>query len=471
MAGSKTHRRAFTLVVVSFLLSTCVSLASLHFTNKRNVREMNRILATQVYDHIVGELSEPITVARTMANSSNLYETLAQDATADQAATEEKLAGFLLGIENGLGYQSAFAIADSTHRYYTSGGFTRIVDPSTDHDAWYSSLMAKSEDYDLDVDNDEVDAKDLTVYVNAKVMGPDERPVGICGLGVRMTGIQSLFYLLEQDFNVKISLVDPNGLVQVDTNEANIEHASLRNLVNGNEVDDYKYTELEHGRFAVTKYIPALDWYLVVQSTGTGEAGQFASVIVLNFVLCLVVLAIMVMALRYSRKRTEELAKASMVDHLTMLLNRHAFENDKEALLNGTPNDDLVCVMADVNGLKTVNDTLGHEAGDELIRGAGECLQKCFAKYGRVYRTGGDEFSALLYMTGKEQIHLEEELTQVVDAWSGDKVGSLSISCGYAARREFPGESVYELFRIADKRMYEAKADHYERTGIERRRT
>lgn len=47
--------------------------------------------------------------------------------------------------------------------------------------------MQSPDDYDVDVDNYEIDAKHLTVYVNAKVLGDDRQPLGVCGVGVRMT--------------------------------------------------------------------------------------------------------------------------------------------------------------------------------------------------------------------------------------------------------------------------------------------
>ena len=51
----------------------------------------------------------------------------------------------------------------------------------------------------------------------------------------------------------------------------------------------------------------------------------------------------------------------------------------------------------DVNRLKIVNDSQGHAAGDELLQGAASCMKKCFDSCGKVYRTGGDEFIALLF--------------------------------------------------------------------------
>ncbi|MBR5705734.1 MAG: diguanylate cyclase, partial [Deltaproteobacteria bacterium] len=61
----------------------------------------------------------------------------------------------------------------------------------------------------------------------------------------------------------------------------------------------------------------------------------------------------------------------------------------------GAPPEDLAVFSIDVNGLKTVNDSLGHDAGDELIRGAADCISAAFGQTGKCYRTGGDEFVVL----------------------------------------------------------------------------
>ena len=66
----------------------------------------------------------------------------------------------------------------------------------------------------------------------------------------------------------------------------------------------------------------------------------------------------------------------------------------------------FIYVFADVNGLKYINDNLGHAAGDELIKGAASCLDNAFSKYGTVYRMGGDEFSAILYISDDDYQNL-----------------------------------------------------------------
>lgn len=57
-----------------------------------------------------------------------------------------------------------------------------------------------------------------------------------------------------------------------------------------------------------------------------------------------------------------------------------------------------------MNGLKTVNDTKGHAAGDELIKGAADCLALSVGNKGKVYRTGGDEFMAVVHSDDPEHL-------------------------------------------------------------------
>ena len=62
----------------------------------------------------------------------------------------------------------------------------------------------------------------------------------------------------------------------------------------------------------------------------------------------------------------------------------------------------------DVNRLKIVNDSQGHAAGDELLQGAASCIKKCVDSCEKVYRTGGDEFIALLFPDGERFEKIKE---------------------------------------------------------------
>ena len=168
-----------------------------------------------------------------------------------------------------------------------------------------------------------------------------------------------------------------------------------------------------------------------------------------------------------SEKRKEEkLIHISNTDTLTGCYNRRAYERD---LADLSPTSDFIYLSMDVNGLKIVNDSLGHGAGDELLQGAASCMKKCFDSCGKVYRTGGDEFIAILF-TDQEHFHkLMEEFEEAVNGWNGQQVERLAISCGFVSSREEKWTSMEEIIRTSDMRMYEEKAMYYRKNGVDRR--
>ena len=90
-------------------------------------------------------------------------------------------------------------------------------------------------------------------------------------------------------------------------------------------------------------------------------------------------------------------------DPLTNLYNRYAYIQDLENFeTHGIVPSDLIAISLDVNGLKKVNDNLGHQAGDELLCGAAQVIRDTFGPYGKCFRTGGDEFIVLMSFRKKK---------------------------------------------------------------------
>jgi diguanylate cyclase (GGDEF)-like protein len=161
------------------------------------------------------------------------------------------------------------------------------------------------------------------------------------------------------------------------------------------------------------------------------------------------------------KKREEDLIFKSNADTLTGLYNRRAYEDDVAERNNTVTEKDFVFVSLDVNGLKTVNDSMGHVAGDELLIGAASCIKQCFGPYGKIYRMGGDEFAVMMFATETQLQDIKRDFVEVTAKWSGELVKQLSVSCGYVTRQEAATASVHEMANLADKRMYEAKAAFY----------
>ena len=159
-------------------------------------------------------------------------------------------------------------------------------------------------------------------------------------------------------------------------------------------------------------------------------------------------------------------------DPLTGLYSRYAYTKVLEEYGTDSLPENLAVFVIDVNGLKKTNDTKGHEAGDELLRGTAECILSAFGETGRCYRTGGDEF--IITVPDLDRARADELLAALqarIDAWHSEKVNSIHISAGYALSSDNPGVTFEGLVNNADIVMYTAKEAYYRTSGEDRRRT
>ena len=156
----------------------------------------------------------------------------------------------------------------------------------------------------------------------------------------------------------------------------------------------------------------------------------------------------------------EELQHLALHEPLTGLPNRALFIEQLEhaiarARRNGTP---VSVLYLDLDGLKAVNDTLGHEAGDEVLVGAASRLRRSLREVDTVARLGGDEFGIVLE-AGLQNATLTAQrlIRQFEKPWSlTSGYVSVGVSIGVAAR--VAEEELDELLRHADAAMYAAKA-------------
>lgn len=157
-------------------------------------------------------------------------------------------------------------------------------------------------------------------------------------------------------------------------------------------------------------------------------------------------------------------------DSMTGMLSRYAYSKAlNEYNKHDSLPDDFAAFSIDVNGLKTVNDTYGHAAGDELICGAAECIQMVFSSYGLCYRTGGDEFIVLAHADHLLAEALVHQLADEAAAWNGKLIHTLSLSVGFALASDHKNVSAERLIIFADEKMYSDKKRFYQRPENNRR--
>lgn len=159
----------------------------------------------------------------------------------------------------------------------------------------------------------------------------------------------------------------------------------------------------------------------------------------------------------YTTVRNETLEKMAYTDALTGLLNRRRLEEIYDDIDKNQ--SDYAVIALDLNDLKKVNDTLGHEAGDLYLREFSSVLTKAFAECGDVIRTGGDEF--LVVVKNPESVDVAakiEEMNRLIANLNHCHANwNMSTAYGICYGNEVEIQTIREADRVADARMYEKK--------------
>ena len=169
------------------------------------------------------------------------------------------------------------------------------------------------------------------------------------------------------------------------------------------------------------------------------------------------------------KRKEEALLIKSNTDSLTRCFNRGAYDEEIARMEREGIPEDLIIIAMDVNGLKSINDSQGHYAGDELILGAVQCMRDAFGSLGKIYRTGGDEFILLLTCGEQTFAAAFKDFNSLTLGWTGRLVAQLSVSCGYVFYNEYSSLSLAEMEKITDNKMYKSKALYYANKGLDRR--
>lgn len=175
--------------------------------------------------------------------------------------------------------------------------------------------------------------------------------------------------------------------------------------------------------------------------------------------------SLFVLFLLEAAKRLNDLSNASRRDSLTGLYNRRAFDtNMVQAWQHITKEQILYLLVIDVDFFKNVNDTLGHQRGDEvLIDIAAALVANTRQASERVHRIGGEEFCIILSEASSEHVkEYAERLRNVISttvspALSVQLKGPITVSIGCAKSNQLNVKSERNLFREADRALYIAK--------------
>ena len=182
---------------------------------------------------------------------------------------------------------------------------------------------------------------------------------------------------------------------------------------------------------------------------------------ILIFVL-LILFGIVVTMGENIRFRTEMLAyqRLAREDRLTGMKNRLAYDEYMEGIQRQmTELENVALVYLDLNKLKSINDSFGHSAGDEVLIAAARCIEKAFAGCGECFRIGGDEFCVILPEPTEKPEEWYDRLEREVGGYNAGSRYRMSLAKGTSYLRTEDGalKTISDWKHEADMKMYEDK--------------
>lgn len=381
------------MITLSFLLSSAVVLHFFLAHNKGDTQK-NLAIANHVYDSIYGEIMNPLMVSKTMAYDAFLQELLAREESLSEKEISKIIGDYLGLLKEKFNYSSVFVVSERTRRYYNESGILKVLNPQkVPYDIWYPIFIDGEKEYDLDTDRDQANDYLWTVFINIKIRDKNGELLGVCGVGVIMDRLQSLITELEDENDIKINLIDLEGLVQVDTNSTNIENAYISEAVlDKAKSDTFTISRKGLSGLRMVRFMKDLEWYVVVHGIIEKDTVSKKMFLLLFFLLALT-LAIFFLVAKFFIKEKLIIPEDTLEDPLTGLPNRNYFKEAYGEMGVFTTTRYKTIAFFDVDNFENMSESMN---SDLILKNIIQFSNAIFWDKGQLLRWDKDGFLALL---------------------------------------------------------------------------
>lgn len=300
------------IIVMGFLLTSYISYRSNNGIFRQDIEDVSLLTAEGIYHEIDSIFTKPINISLTMANDSLLKNFLEEEKVkGDEADFVQTMKDYLYAYKVKYNYDSVFLVSTQTNRYYHyETGVDRVLVSDSPENIWYYDFLKSPKEYALNVDNDEVKSADnrINIFINCKIKSEEGDVMGVVGVGFSIDTMQEMFREYEEAFHLRAYLVDEKGMIELSTTKSGYEKTDLFSLYNYGEYRQRVLEEREKmqafwydspdGRgFLVTRYVPNLEWYLLVENNTSNLEEElnrqlFMNILVIFFVISMVLVIV-----------------------------------------------------------------------------------------------------------------------------------------------------------------------------------
>lgn len=308
------------VIIFGFLLTSLISYRSNNGIFEQDIEHISTLTSEGIFHQIDSMFTKPINISMTMANDSLLKTFLQEEESrGEDEAFIQTMRNYLLTYKEKYDYDSVFLVSAKSNRYYHfDSGVDRILTADNPENEWYYSFLKEPEEYNLNIDNDEVQSanNEINIFINCKILSAGGEVMGVVGVGFGVDTMQQMFQNYEKSFQLRAYLVDKNGNIEISTTNTGFVKTDLfetcafggykeRILSNEGDSEAFWYDSESKKGFLVTRYIPNLEWFLIIDNdTSALEAKLnqqfFIGVAVIIIVISMVLLVITSIIRKYN---------------------------------------------------------------------------------------------------------------------------------------------------------------------------
>jgi len=420
-----------------------------------------------IYSEMQADLMRPIFVSSLMSN-----DTFLKDWALGGEKDKGKIQKYLREIKERYGFFSSFFVSEISGNYYHYNGLLKKISRENAHDVWYYNLIDSGKSYVLDVDSDEASQNALTIFINHRLEDYEGNLLGVTGVGLKMDKVSSTLAKYRIKYKRNIYLVDGDGVVKVHYDKTLIGKANIHHLPGIDAYADailglkdqenvYEYESKNRHILLISRYIPELDWHLIVEQD-QNEAletinNNLLHSMVIAAIIIMVVIGINIFTINYYQSKLELFA---ITDDLTGAFNRKELDFIIEKTLKTASREgvDLCATLMDLDNFKEINDKHGHVAGDMVLKQAVEIINQVMRGNDLLVRWGGDEFMVLSPCSLGDAVSMAERIRIAIENNifnTQENPVKLTISSGVAQFQE--EDSIDSLTCRCDDALYAAK--------------
>ncbi len=302
------------LLLVGFSATSWISYHVSHRTLRSQIINNELPLTSDnIYSEIQRDLLPPVFIASLMANDSFLRNWIISGEKGTESITQ-----FLSETQRKYNTFTSFFVSERTRLYYQSKGILKTVKEGEAQDKWYFRVRQMKEDHEINVDPDQANQYTMTIFVNHKVFDFDGKYIGATGVGLKVSDVKQIIESYHKKFNRIVYFITPDGKIVLSINEnANKDIKELPGISKiASQIINSRTASLEYtldGKtfYINSRYIPELNWILIVGKSDEHVTKDIFRSFMLNLFLCglvtIIVLFLVYLLVKTHRRKLKEM--------------------------------------------------------------------------------------------------------------------------------------------------------------------